>query len=747
MSGPRTPLFRVPALALVTALLIPLGLAIGTAPAAAVEGECPPGFLPGPGNGNEIWTDDNVAVFAGGDFLADGSAAESEGLLVVMGDATFDKDAGGRFNVGWVGVGSGTAPSPGSVMLAVGGGLQVGGSTVLDVGSGARDENGDLVGGGVEVGGAAQPTFPATQYELNNGTLEVGMGADAVADWATFGASMATDSATWTAMPDTNPSIVAGVKLTLTGDGTSDLQVFTVTAAQLNAVSEVYFTNIADDASVVINVVGTEPVTFSPNYFAVDDVRADDMTSALFGRVSQRTMWNFADTTSATFGGSSQFLGSVLAPSADFDITASMNGRVYAGGDIHMHGVGNEFHNYPWEDGGDYDCIPAPDIDGLGAVTLTKVLESTGVVAADREFYGWIECHGDGIEGEYYKEGVIRAGDTLTLTDLPVGSVCRIFEDPERVRPLQGPLLPGFVWAEPVWTINGVVVEVPEFTVVDPDDPTQVAITLANTLLGRFSVTKVVDGPEGAYIGDRTFEISYTCDAEAFDEAGSPLGAGSNAGVFDVEAGQTATSPWYPVGTTCRVAEETPAVLPGDFAGDEQWQAPVIEPDTVTIGAGDVSPVTVRVTNTFSAAAERTGSFTIDKVVRNSEALPYEDAFRGGWTCTLGDQRLSGTWSVASTGAPVVVSGIPVGAGCAVSEDAPAAPTGGGTWSAPVITPATFTIADETTVVAVTVTNTLHGDLPVTGGSIPWWAIGLGGTLLVAGAAVTTVALARRRKR
>jgi len=588
---------------IVGALLVPVGLVLAAAPAVAAQGECPPGYLPGPHvpDGDDIFTDDNVAVYAGGDFLADAAAAESEGLLVVMGDATFDKDAGGRFNVGWVGVGSQVAPTPGSVMLAVGNALTVGPTTVLDVGSGAIDaDTGDLLGGGVQVGATATPGFPAPQYELNNGTFQVDMGADAVSQWATFGDSLVSNSTAWAALPDTNPAAVAGPSLTMVGDGTTALQVFSVSAATLNSITEVHFTGIADGASVVINVTGPGPVTFSPNYFSDDGVRADDLTSTLFGQVAQRTMWNFVDATSVTFGGSSQFLGSVMAPNGSYDITASMNGRVYAGGDIHMHGVGNELHNYPWN-GDEYDCIPIPMPDATGSVEITKVLQTTGVVEPDREFYGWMQCTGEGVDGDFYAEGSIHAGETLTVDGLPIGSECQVFEDATRARAGQDPLPPDFIWAEPVWTINGQVVDEPVFTVPGPEDPVQIAITLANTLLARFAVTKTVDGTDGTYIGDRGFEIEYSCDAEAFDDAGAPLGEGSDAGTFLIADGGTAISAWYPVGTTCEVTEATPAAQDGDFADEgTTWNTPTITPSSITVADGDDPLVTVTVANTFT---------------------------------------------------------------------------------------------------------------------------------------------------
>ena len=759
MSHPKRRSFRAPATlavaGLAAALLVPLGLATAS-PAAAVVGECPPGFLPSPGTPgtNPVWSDDNVAVFAGGDFVADGQAAESEGLMVVMGDATFDKSNDGRFNVGWVGVGSQAAPTPGSTMLAVGGALTVGAGTVLDVGSGAREDGGPLLGGDVQVGGTATPTYPAPEYELNNGTLQVDMGAAAVSDWAGFAGSLTTSSDAWVAMAETGTSVVSAPDITFTGDGTSNPQVFTVTVDELNSVSSVFFANIADDVPVIINVIGTGPVTFNPTYFANDGVRADDFTSADFGVVAQRTMWNFADTSSVTFGGSSQFLGSVLAPNADFDITASMNGRVYTGGDIHMHGSGNELHNYPWI-GADFDCVAGEPVVEAGEARLTKVLATSGVAAPDRWFFGWMECVGGDLGGStFYREGMIQAGATIIGRDLPVGAQCTLHEDPDRAIDGQADLPPGFLWADPVWAVNGQVVDVPTFTVPGPGDP-DVEVTATNTLLGQFSVEKVVTGPAGGYIGDREFDILYTCDADAYGDDGAPLGDGTDSGTLAVAAGTTEASAWFPVGTVCQISEQTPATEPGDFGpvGDFHWEAPVITPSSLTIGADDVSPIGVTVTNTYAAGEPTTGSFTIDKVVQNPSGLTFTDAFTGDWTCTLGQQTQSGTWTTSSTGNPVVVNGIPVGAQCTVTERAAAA-VSGGTWDAPVITPATFTISGETAV-AVTVTNTLRaataatgsgGALPATGGTVPVWAIAVGGGLLVAGAAVVVIALVRRRR-
>ena len=81
-------LFAVPALAGAGLAALAVVAPVTTAPAYADIGMCPEGSYPGvgpvPAPG---FTDNNVAVFAGGDYIASGAAAESEGLLVVVGDA------------------------------------------------------------------------------------------------------------------------------------------------------------------------------------------------------------------------------------------------------------------------------------------------------------------------------------------------------------------------------------------------------------------------------------------------------------------------------------------------------------------------------------------------------------------------------------------------------------------------------------------------------------------------------------
>lgn len=718
------------------------GAAVVAAPAAAPAataaiGQCPPGFLPGPGNTNPPFTDNNVAVYAGGDFLADGSAAESEGLNVIMGDATYAKSGGGRFNVGTVGVGSNVTPTPGTVMLAVGGALTVGSGTVLDVGAGASD-GGGLAGGSVDVGGATGPAYPdPAAYELNNGTMSEGLGAAAVADWSGFGASLAAASASWRTLADTGTATASGARVDFAGDGTSTRQVFTLTAAQLDGKSEFFFTGIPSttDTTVIINVTGAGPLAINATYFANDGVRADDLGGTLFGQVSQRTMWNFADATAVSFGGASQFLGSVAAPVGSYDITASMNGRVYAGGDIHMHGSGNELHNYPWNDQ-PFDCVP--EVAPTGSITLQKMLAdgTEEFLPTDDEgrlpkFSGRLVCslQPGGIAVE---EWTLRPPATITIDGLPIGASCVITEDTDATaQDLDGredvPL--GLAWEEPSWTLNGEPVAAPvTFTVPDPDGEQRVALTVTNALsFGAFQVVKSVSNPAGLAFDD-AFAGDWTCTAAGAEIASGRWQASSTAP--DVITG-------IPVGATCVVTEDAPAAVDG-----AQWSSR-IDPEggVVVTAASEESPVTVTVENTLTADA---GAFTIRK-----DFEPGQSGFTGSFTidyvCTGPDGAPSGTVTLTAgqTSAPIVA---PVGAECAASEPRlPAAPSGW-EWGAPTISaPVTITASSGQAPLTITVSNTLRHDLPATGGTVPWMAIGAAGVLVASGSAALLIGARRRR--
>ncbi|MGW4348469.1 choice-of-anchor A family protein [Streptomyces sp. NPDC004690] len=344
-----------------------LGLVLGicgsglshAVPADGVPTACPEsGKAPGIGH-DPLFTDTNVALFAGGNYAVDGASAEAEGLLAVKGNATFAKSGGGVFNVGRVGAGSGILPPSGSVMLAVGGDLAISQGTTVDVGHGLAQGPG--YGGAVRVGGKIDEKG---ELRTNGGSRSSGTGAeDALSPYDTFGTTIADASASLGGLKATGTAVRAGNTVTFrststAGDGSP--QVFDIDAERLDGASSFVFQSVPDKSSVVVNVSGGHTVSISPTSVAFNGERADTYGSPGFGEAASRILYNFEETTAVALGGGGNFMGSLLAPRASADLTASTNGRVYFGGDIRTHGTGNESHNYPWTGSTVFDCKPAP---------------------------------------------------------------------------------------------------------------------------------------------------------------------------------------------------------------------------------------------------------------------------------------------------------------------------------------------------------------------------------------------------
>lgn len=574
---------RPPRLRSFTSLLAIAGLALmgavaitGAAPAErAYAAEplpiCPPdGGMP-PIDNLPSYTDANVAVYAGGDYLATGGAAESEGLLLVRGDATFDKDAGGIFNVGAVGVGSGIVPPGGSTMLAVGGTLDVVGPTRIEVGANIDG------GGAAHVGATGSPAGTgAGEVETNGAEYLTGLGQAAAMDPnAGFQDVIVGASADLAGMSENGAAGVSGIRATFTGDGASAMQVFEIDAERLAAISEVFFEGIPENAPILVNVTG-DAVTFSPSYFSLNGERVDAFSSPNFGNAASQIMWNVAEATSLTIGGSSQVMGSILAPAADAEVTASTNGRLHVGGNLTTSGVGNEQHNYPWTGGGPFDCQDGP----VGGFSAKKAVTgvAAGSVPADTEFV---------LEYRYELDGANVVGELVLLADgtvvegpqdLPVGTVV-VFEEVEL------PVIPGVEWGTPEYSEQ-------QITIAEGDP---VTITVTNRAdsgvlaTGGFAVAKAIEGDAAdAVPADTVFTVEYRYELGGEIETGSlpVLADGTvSAGPQDLPAGTIVTF--------------TEVDLP-EIAGVE-WGLPRFSPESVTVLAGE--SVLVRVTNTAEVPA------------------------------------------------------------------------------------------------------------------------------------------------
>lgn len=170
----------------------------------------------------------------------------------------------------------------------------------------------------------------------------------------------------------------------------SAMQVFNVTAKQLSSESyrgvDFAFTNIPDDASVVVNVSGPNidfhnGWRFWWNGTEIGDgysKAAEDMQKNLYSAAAQKIMWNFKEATQVTIRGgvanestveldgnreakstdddpAAAMLGSILIPNGNFEDHVTTNGRVYVGGDFSMYNptaipyVNQGSNNNGWE--------------------------------------------------------------------------------------------------------------------------------------------------------------------------------------------------------------------------------------------------------------------------------------------------------------------------------------------------------------------------------------------------------------
>jgi len=351
----------------------PAGAALPTtsSPPVGFRSEsCPPdGGMPNPGH-VPTFTDANVSVFVGRALTVTGDAAEAEGLIVVKGDARFDK--AGIFNVGRVGFGSGIFPPGGSVMLAIGGDGLVTGRTTVDVGHGVDDDSG--YGGSVRGGGYLDLQGNVV---TNGGDIMDELGAeDALRPFGAFDRTMTRESASLASLAPTGVAERdgSGISFESTGPSVDGLQVFELDASEIDgATTFIFEESIPDEAAIVVNVRGTGAISIAPLAVGYRGDRADVYDSPIFGEAASRILYNFTDTTNLTLSGGGNFMGSILAPSASADLTASTNGRLYLGGDLVTRGSGNELHNWPWVGRPSFDCRSEPPVEPeRGTITLEK---------------------------------------------------------------------------------------------------------------------------------------------------------------------------------------------------------------------------------------------------------------------------------------------------------------------------------------------------------------------------------------
>ncbi|WP_313278915.1 choice-of-anchor A family protein [Timonella senegalensis] len=258
--------------------------ATGAAGAGANGETCvvPPGL--GTGATNEVQIDNQVNVFVSGDYTS--TASESEGALVVLGDA---KVSGPNLNAGTAGGGSLIVPENNSVMLAVGGNLNI--ESRVDAGLGLQLQG--ITGGSVNVGGSI-----TGQIDAGTGVVRSGLGGAAVAEWADMPA--------------------------------------TITGLAINVIADVPTVAI-DFTSILLN--GTILDLNSKDFGALS-------SSVMWNFGSGVSTVTIGGTGKAGY----QFVGSILSssPAGQVILNSSTNGRIWVAGDLTTRNQGNEQHAYPW---------------------------------------------------------------------------------------------------------------------------------------------------------------------------------------------------------------------------------------------------------------------------------------------------------------------------------------------------------------------------------------------------------------
>ena len=294
----------------------------------------------------------------------------------------------------------------------------------------------------------------------------------------------------------------------------------------------------------------------------------------------------------------------------------------------------------------------------VASLTIHKVLNAPAAAPVPASYSVNYDC-GVGYTGS---RSVTTSLDA-TVTGIPTGNTCTVTE----VAPSP---ISGYTWSTAGYT--------PVSQVMAAGGKT---ITVTNTLTadtGSLSIAKTVANPDGAVV-QSTFPVSYVCDALA--------------GTTTVAVGSPRVISGIPVGTSCTVTE-------GDLTSVNgfTWADPTVTPVSVVMASGGK---TITVANSISRDR---GSLTITKTVSNLDDAVVQELFPVSYVC----DALAGTTTVA-VGSPRVISGIPTGTSCTVTEG-DLTSVNGFTWAAPVITgsPTAGVVKGQT--VNVTVANSITRD-------------------------------------
>jgi choice-of-anchor A domain-containing protein len=369
-------------------------------------------------------SDGNVSVLVGGNLHVGGAAAGAEGTVVALGDGLFARDVPGPYEVGVTALGSQVAPYAGSDMLVVGGTLAGVAGTHVDVGQG--------LGGDVVVGGGVAD---GTDLDPHGGTVDTGI-AGATAPYLALAGQLAPMSSGYAALAATGTADVTDTAITLTGDGVSNPQVFTVDGAALAAHDglgrSLQLLGVPQDATVVVNLTGPAVGLDVDTVLTPDGLPVDPQADPYFTSLATHLLWNAPSATTVDVAGLAQLPGSLLVPTAPSTTTlagAGTNGRILVAGDLHHTGLG-ELHSYPFLPDPQLGC--APDPVHLTTLTLdVELVDPDHVVDQGRFYEGGFGCSlGDVDVTPVDHTWKLRAGTgPRVLSDqIPANAVCTVTE-------------------------------------------------------------------------------------------------------------------------------------------------------------------------------------------------------------------------------------------------------------------------------------------------------------------------------
>ena len=262
-------------------------------PASAAPGECPPGYGPiGPATDPDFF-DQNVAVFAGGNFAVGEAAAESEGVLVALGDASFQRTSRRHLQRGRRRPGIGRLTQPRYRHAR---------RRRHHVGQPSDDcEVGFGIGGDVVVGGVRSPLAPwSRRAGRRQGRSRRTWVAAATAPYADIPAQIQSKSAEIAALPATGTVVTTGFshevhrRRNLEPAGVHDPG-----CPCASGPARLRSSDIPDGAAVYINVTASAAET--SNIKRCWTRRGGVPTnSPEFPTIATHTLWNFPAATSVT---------------------------------------------------------------------------------------------------------------------------------------------------------------------------------------------------------------------------------------------------------------------------------------------------------------------------------------------------------------------------------------------------------------------------------------------------------------